>query len=95
MVIKPAYVQVQICVHLPHLNLLGREMEVPRPLMVITLKLHSFHISHFFKCELNLPHLNFEFSTLIPSKIGLNFCEMLIGNEAYPTTSSMKSGHRS
>ena len=27
-------------------------MEMPRPLMVFTLKLYPFHISHFLECEM-------------------------------------------
>ena len=54
-----------------------REIEIPRPLMVITLKLHLLHISHLIlNVKRNLPHLSFEFSTPIPSKIGKDCCEM-------------------
>ena len=71
-------------------------MEMPRPLMVITLNLHPFHISHLFlNVKWNLPHPIFEFSTLKPSKIGKNGCEMRERNETCPTTLSMKRGHRS
>ena len=46
---------------------------MPHPLMVITLKLHKYHISHLFLIvKRNLPHFNFDFLTLIPSKIGKN-----------------------
>ena len=70
--------------------------EKPRPLMVITLKLHPFHISHLFlNVKWNLPPLNFDFSTLLPSKIGKNCCEMWNRNEACLTTLTMKSGPRS
>ena len=37
---------------LPHLSLQGHEMEIPRPLMVITLELHLFHISHLILSEI-------------------------------------------
>ena len=33
---------------LPHLNLKGHEMVMPRPLTLITLKLYQFHIFHLF-----------------------------------------------
>ena len=39
---------VWICIHMPHLILQGHEMEMPCPLMVITLRFHSFYISHLF-----------------------------------------------
>ena len=42
------------------LNFQGHEKEMPCPLMVITLKLYSFQMSHFF---------NINFSTPIPTKI--------------------------
>ena len=67
--------------------------EMPRPLMVITLKLHPFHISHLFlNVKWNLPHLNFDFSTLLPSKIVVK-CE--IEMRPAPPPSLMNSGHRS
>ena len=57
--------------------------EKPSPLIVITLKLHPFHISHLFlNVKLNLPYLDFDFSTLMPSK---NCCGMWNRNEACPT----------
>ena len=46
--------------------------EMPRPLLVITLKLHHL----FLNVKRHLPHLNFDFSTHITSKIGRNCCEM-------------------
>ena len=56
---------------------IGPRNEMPRPLMVIILKLNPFHISYLFlNVKLNLPHLDFDFSTLLPSKIGRNPCEM-------------------
>ena len=83
--IRPAQLRVWICVPLPHLNLQGHEM--PRPLIVITLKFHPFHISHLFSnVKWNLPHLNFDISILLlPSKISRNCCEMWNRNEACPT----------
>ena len=36
----------------PHLSLPGHEMEMPLPVMVITLKLHVFHISHLILSEI-------------------------------------------
>ena len=66
---------------------------MPRQLMVFTLKLYPFHISHFF--GMWNESLNLDFSTPIPTKIGWNFCEMWNGNEACATKLFMKSGHRS
>ena len=88
--VRPAQLRVWICVPLPHLNLQGHEM--PRPLIVITLILHPFHISHLFSnVKWNLPHLNFDFSILLlPSKISRNCCEMWNRNEAWPTPFSHK-----
>ena len=69
---------------------------MPRPLMVSTIKRHPFHISHlFWNVKWNLPQLNFNFSTLITSKIGKDCCEMWNRNETCRTTSLMNSGHRS
>ena len=47
---RPPLLPVWICVHLPHLNLQGHAMKMPRPLMVITLNLHPFHII-FLMCN--------------------------------------------
>ena len=67
--IRSAQVWGRIFVPLPHLNLHGHEMEMPRPPMVITLKLHPFHISHLFlNVKWHLPHLNFDFQHLYPMK---------------------------
>ena len=71
-------------------------MEMSCPLMVITQKLYPFHISHLLLIvEWNLPHLNFDFSTLIPSKTSKKYCEIWDRNEACPTRLPMKCGHRS
>ena len=44
----------------------GSWNDMPHPLMVITLKLYPFHISHLFlNVKWNLPHLNLNFSTLL------------------------------
>ena len=62
----------------------------------ITVHVHPFQISHLFlNLKWILPHLNYYFSKLIPSKIGKNCCEMWNRNEACPTTSPMNSGNRS
>ena len=52
---------------LPQINLNGYKMEMPRPIMVITLKLHQFHNSHLIilNVEENLPHHYFDFPTLL------------------------------
>ena len=72
----------------------GPWKEMPRPLMVITFRLHPFNISHLFlNVKRHLPHLNFDFSTHIPSKIGRNCCE--IEMRPAPLQSLMNSGHRS
>ena len=46
------------------------------PLKVITRKLLPFYTSLLFNVKWDIPHLNFDFSTLIPTKIGKNCCEM-------------------
>ena len=62
------------------------EMEIPRPLMVITLKLHLFHISHLIlNVKRYLSHLSLEFSTPIPSKIGKFVVKCEIEMTAAPT----------
>ena len=53
----------------------------------------TFFIYFYFYVKWNLAHLNFDFSTLTPTKIGKNSREMLNRNEAWPTTLPMKSGH--
>ena len=69
--------------------------EMPRPLMVITLKLHPFHISHLFlNVKWNLPHLNFDFSTLLYSlKLAEIVVECEIEMRPAPPPSLMNSGH--
>ena len=42
------------------------------------------HFSSILNVTWHLPHLNSDFSTLIPSKQGKYCCEMWIGNEACP-----------
>ena len=56
--------------------------EMPRPFMVITQKLHPFHISHLFlNLKWNLPHLNFVFQRFYPLKLATIVvkCEKEIG----------------
>ena len=67
------------------------------PWMVITLKLHSFHLIIYFEMLNHLPHLNFDFSTLYYYNYTLKNSQKLFWNknEACPTTPSMESGHKS
>ena len=52
-------------------------MEMPRPLVVSTLKIHPFHISHLFlNMKLSLLHLNFEFTTRIA--YALKYAKMVV-----------------
>ena len=61
---------------MPHLNLKGHKMEMPRPLMVFTLKLYPFQISHFLECEMR--PLILIFQHLYQLKLAETFvkCEM-------------------
>ena len=45
--LRPSQLWVWICVPLPQMNLQGHEMEMPRPLMVITLKIHFTFLIYF------------------------------------------------
>ena len=67
----------------------------PWNLVVVTLKLHPFHIYHLFSnVKWRLPYLNFDFYHTYPLKeIDKHCCEMWNRNEACPTTLFMKSGH--
>ena len=44
---------------------------------------------------MNLPHLNFDFSTLLPSKIAKIFVKCEIEMRPAPPPSLINSGHRS
>ena len=60
---------------LPHLDLQGNEIEMPRPLVVINLKLQSFHIYRLWNntCELEMrpasPHFPWKLDTDLNSKL--------------------------
>ena len=45
--LRPSQLWVSICVPLPQMNLQGHEMEMPRPLMVIPLKIHFTFLIYF------------------------------------------------